>query len=229
MEQCNVKEKFFRFDEETQQYKCLVDGCRSMLKGADSSLKRHVVQQHPNIAQQHGLSGYKRPSDRQVGQSAGPSAKKMKTVSVPVDPDDFSCGLVQMAAVNSLSFNFFDSDAFHKTAGILAKALGLPSASNSKAMVSNISEVAKQIRGLISASVKNRMVCFKYDGASRHHRIIFGVNIQYIENGQLIIRTLSMLEMKERQTGENLKKHIEEVGTQMLRSDSFECVLCHDR
>lgn len=209
MAKFNVKEKFFRFDEGSQLFKCLVEGCRSMLKGADSSLKRHVVQQHPAVAKQIGLDGYKRPMNTEVGQSEGPSVKRMKTISVQVDPDNFFCGLVKMSAVHSLPFNFFDSEAFHETTGIMSKALGI--SSNSKAMVSSITDVANKIRELITTAIQSRMVCFKYDGASRHNRKIFGINVQYLENGQFIIRTLSMLEMKERQTGENLKKHIENV------------------
>lgn len=175
-----------------------------------SSLKRHVVQQHPEAAEKIGLQGYKRKNIEQPDQqtaSPPPAAKRLKTVTIQVDPVKFHSGLVEMAAINSISFNFFNSHACHATIGPIAKGLNIPI--YGEAIASYIPPIANIIRDLISKELKT-FFCLEFDGASRHNRKIFGINARIVRGGKIHTRTLSMMEIVEKQTARNLKNTVEE-------------------
>lgn len=82
---------------------------------------------------------------------------------------------------------------------------------NSQTVSSEVHDVAQNVRQLISEKLKNKLVCLKFDSATRHERRILGLVCQTITNGKIEIFTLSMLEVKNRQTIGNLKEHILEV------------------
>lgn len=56
--------------------------------------------------------------------------------------------------------------------------------------------------------VRNKMVCLKVDCGSRYLRSFLGIHVQFIHNGQLVLFTLSCIELKTRHTGKNLKNAI---------------------
>lgn len=136
-------------------------------------------------------------------------AKKMIKVTVLVDPDEFRSGIVEMPAKQSISFNFFNSDACNKTIGPLAKALGMTV--NAQSVSAEVTRVASEIRKIVSENIQNRMICLKCDSASRRDKKVFGINCQYLKNGVVHVQTLSMLEIFERQTTVNLKERILQV------------------
>lgn len=206
MDKINVKDKYFEFDEATRKYKCKVQNCTSALK-CKNTLRRHIAEIHGDIARQAGITGYKRKE--KLDHDDEPNPKKLKSITIEVDPDLFQQGLVEMAAVNSISLNFFDSKAYKNTAGLVAGVLGLPI--HADAMAYFLSTIAKKVRELIAEELKGNLFSLKFDGATRGGRKILGVNAQLIVKSRIRIRTLSMLEMVEKQTGLNLKKHIDGV------------------
>lgn len=190
-------------------YHCKFPGCTGRVKDTSSSLKRHVAQLHPKTAEQLGITGYKRKSTQQPVPSPSP-AKRLKTISIQVDPVEFRCGIIEMTSINSISFNYFNSHACRATIGPVAKGLNIPL--YGEAVASNIPVIANIIRGLIASELKN-FFCLEVDGASRHNRKIFGINARILHDGKVHTRTLSMMEINVKQTGQNLKKTIEEVLT----------------
>ncbi len=70
---------------------------------------------------------------------------------------------------------------------------------------------ASQLRDKMKEELKNRFICLKIDCAKRLGRSILGVNAQFIENGKIRLRTLSVMEIKDRQTGVVLKKLVSDV------------------
>ena len=50
------------------------------------------------------------------------------------------------------------------------------------------------------------MICLKVDGAKRLSRSILGINILFIKDGKIQLRTLAAVELKDRQTAVNIKK-----------------------
>ncbi|KAH9373650.1 hypothetical protein HPB48_011398 [Haemaphysalis longicornis] len=52
------------------------------------------------------------------------------------------------------------------------------------------------------------MLSLKIDSASRLDMALLGINVQYAENGKLILQALAMKELFERHTGEHLKLQV---------------------
>lgn len=207
MAKVDLKARFFDFDEQERIYKCKIPGCRGKIQDKSSSLKRHVAQQHPDIAEKIGITGYKRKNEQQSVASPSP-AKRLKTVTLQVDPVKFHAGIIQMVSEKSISFNFFNSQASRNTIGVLAKSLNIPV--YGEAVASSIPGIAKIIRTMIADDLQ-KLFCLEFDGAARHNRKIFGINARYFKDGKIQTRTLSMMEMTEKQTAQNLKTVIEGV------------------
>ena len=70
---------------------------------------------------------------------------------------------------------------------------------------------ANQLRQVIAAEVEGKYICLKVDIASRNERGFLGINIQYILEGCLRLRTLAVKEMFERHTGKEIKRCILDV------------------
>ncbi|KAL1400241.1 hypothetical protein pipiens_007595 [Culex pipiens pipiens] len=111
-----------------------------------------------------------------------------------------------MVAIHSVSFNYFDSNSYRNSTGIMAQKLKLPA--NADAMADAVSRVANMVRKLISEELSSKLITIKFDGASRHNRKILGINSQHLHKGKQVIRTLSMEEMTDRHTAVNLKDRI---------------------
>ena len=75
MEKSNVEEIFFDYEETDYLYKCKIEVCKSRLKGPDSSLRRHIAQQHPLAATQIGLKGYTKNMQHPSPNESKPSKK----------------------------------------------------------------------------------------------------------------------------------------------------------
>jgi hypothetical protein len=58
-----------------------------------------------------------------------------------------------------------------------------------------VEQKAGQIRKIISDQLRNRTFNVKVDCATRHNRSFYGVNVQYIHNGKIEIRTLGTFEL----------------------------------
>ncbi|EFN63412.1 hypothetical protein EAG_00290, partial [Camponotus floridanus] len=68
-----------------------------------------------------------------------------------------------------------------------------------------------RIREEISEDTKNILISLKVDAVSRLDRSFIGINIQYIKNSKIILRTLALKELKEKHTGEYIKAIIKNV------------------
>lgn len=54
--------------------------------------------------------------------------------------------------------------------------------------------------------IKNKVISLKVDCVTRMNRSIIGVNIQYLKDTELNIKTVGMTELSERHTPEYLKE-----------------------
>ncbi|CAH0389158.1 unnamed protein product [Bemisia tabaci] len=71
---------------------------------------------------------------------------------------------------------------------------------------------AQKLKAKLKKELNGRVLSLKVDRVSRLNRCFLGVNVQYIENGQVCIRTLGVPELTGRHTGENLRDVIIEVS-----------------
>ncbi|XP_050063380.1 uncharacterized protein LOC126552698 [Aphis gossypii] len=77
---------------------------------------------------------------------------------------------------------------------------------NSRNIKNHVKEHASEIVKNIKLDVYKRLVSLKVDCVTRLNRSIIGVNVQYIKDDKLNIKTLGMTELSEKHTSEYLKK-----------------------
>ncbi|XP_055644276.1 uncharacterized protein LOC129780248 [Toxorhynchites rutilus septentrionalis] len=71
-----------------------------------------------------------------------------------------------------------------------------------------ISAAANKLKSIMAVEMKHKLVSIKLDSASRHGRHVLGINAQYELNGKLVIRTLGMIEVDQRQTAVFLRDKV---------------------
>ncbi|XP_062537788.1 uncharacterized protein LOC134206110 [Armigeres subalbatus] len=67
---------------------------------------------------------------------------------------------------------------------------------------------ADKIRQAMKEEMSKKLISLKIDSASRHNRSVLGINVQYCLSDVVVIRTLAMLEVSQRQTASFLKTRI---------------------
>lgn len=63
-----------------------------------------------------------------------------------------------------------------------------------------IAPKAKQVKEKIMCEVKNKMISLKVDAATRMGRSFLGINIQFMKEGSIQLRTLAVRELKQSHT-----------------------------
>lgn len=74
-----------------------------------------------------------------------------------------------------------------------------------------VNEVANKIRDQITIETKGKIVSVMVDGATRNHRSIFGVSLQYKVDGVLKVITVGMRELKKSHTASYLAHTLMEI------------------
>jgi hypothetical protein len=102
--------------------------------------------------------------------------------------------------VNGRPFSLVADSGFKAIVGPIASAL------NTSINVANLRDFvvdeANELRKQISNEVRGRLILMKLDGASRHDRSVLGINIQFIKDGSICLRTLALYEMQEKHTSD---------------------------
>lgn len=113
---------------------------------------------------------------------------------------------IKLVAIHGRPFELLDDEAFRDL-----KALILPDfkkEGNSKKIKEMILDKAYEIKELIASELKQKMISIKLDSATCMDRQFIGINVQYIKKSKIVIRTLALQEIFDRQTAENLKSVI---------------------
>lgn len=71
-----------------------------------------------------------------------------------------------------------------------------------------IEHVAKQFRSFVRSELKWKRVCLKMDEASRRGRSVLGINVQFLHQKKLVIRTLGLIDLEVAHTAENIKAEV---------------------
>jgi hypothetical protein len=126
-----------------------------------------------------------------------------------VDKNDFLKNCMKLAVFRNLPMCFFDYPEFHEIVKPISQKLNI--SINSRNMATYIQKSADSVIEKIKQEVANKLICLKCDCATRLNKSILGLYCQYIQDGKIIVRTLAMIEMNMRHTGENLKDVILDV------------------
>nr|XP_029713643.1 uncharacterized protein LOC115257827 [Aedes albopictus] len=192
-------------DRVGNQGACRIDeasGCCYVQTTCDvGNFIRHFRTQHPNAARQHGL--YKDPDK---------IAKKPRTIPkrlVAIDRRLLLEALTKLVCYHNLPLSCVEWEGLKQLIDPIAAAVGVTVNRSKNKMF--LHAIANRIRQALAAEMKNRLLSVKVDSASRYNRHVLGINVQYVLDCKIVIRTLGMIEVKERQTAAFLKTKILEV------------------
>lgn len=160
--------------------KCIY--CGKLLKSSlPYNLKRHIIINHKNVAKKIGLMEN--------------NSKYMDTqeITISFSKNQFFKGCIQLLTENFLPFEIFNADGFKNVCECFMKPLNLHV--NAENMHSKLDLVSLNIKNSIIHELKNKLFCLKIDIATRFNRSLLGINAQFIKNGNIKIRTLSMTEI----------------------------------
>ena len=196
-------EDYFELCPVVKKFKCKV--CDSMFSGKRSTgnHRRHLINQHREIAEKLGIVEHSDDSEIEN------QPKKVKPVLIRIDKSIFVNGCVKMVALGNVSLNFFDSEGARDVFGPIESSV--KAKINSANIRTKIKETAQKFRNFIATELKDRLFCLKIDGAMRLGKHILGINCQYLNGKDTIVRTLGMIEQFERSTAEHNKNEIENV------------------
>lgn len=210
--------KFFEklpVDEiEKNQYKCIISECGKIVKAANLySLVSHLKHSHHQI--------YNKEINPQATYSKSIAIKKM----------EFIQNCAQMITVNGRPFAIFRDSGFHN----ITKSLLDELKENDQGINLNdqrypeifgyIAEAAKKIKTKIENEVSGRLISVMADIGTRHEKSLFGISVQYVIEGKIIIRCIGMMHIRKRHQALNLKeileKKLNEYGIKMSQIVAF--------
>lgn len=185
---------YFRFMEENgKTYSvCLVEHCpKKKLAGKQkSNCERHLRTVH-------------KMANFIIDKTKSPSA--VIWLKVKMSPATIYRAWVQSVAVNGRVIGSFDDSGIRM---LLNPYLHAFEQSGVKIDVSiptlklYLTKYADDVRAAIQKEVRSKIIHVKLDMARHQRKSILGVNIQYIEDDKIVVRTLSMLQTSSSHTGE---------------------------
>ncbi|CAI6375595.1 unnamed protein product [Macrosiphum euphorbiae] len=215
---------YFSKNIDKDRAQCLVEGCGESLVGFHAgNMERHMKSQHPTehteIIKLKSQGQYE-PAVKKIrmtsniGNSSNLIQKNLndmfvkKQISIKITKQIIIDACVELVTVNGRPFTLIEDSGFRKLLDPVLEGFNDKFAINSQNIRNQISPAAQKIRQEITKIVENRLICLKMDCVTRHDRSILGVNIQIIHNDELVLKTLAMIELKIRHTGENLKNEV---------------------
>lgn len=109
---------------------------------------------------------------------------------------------VEAVTINGRPLALLDDSGFMGLIGLIP---GAKPTINSKNIREHIKLMASKVKEKVKNDLKNHMISVMTDIATRHHRGLLGINVQYFKDGEIKLRTIGMLEMHDRHTGETIK------------------------
>lgn len=163
---------------------CAIDtasGCHySQAKFDSANFGRHFRSQHREAAQRNNFP-------------VTPE-KKVKTIPkipVAINQPVFIEGCIKMVTMHHLPLSCFEWEGMKLLLDPIANALNC--VVNRKNIKLHLEVTANKIKQAIIMEIHGKLISVKLDSASRHHRHILGINIQYEKENQVVIRTLGKL------------------------------------
>lgn len=170
---------------------CQVQSCKShLLKSTKpSSLKRHLEHVHPEV--------YSNLFPQEV------SAKKQ----IELDSYNTLQDSIELVTVNGYPFSLLNSSGMR---GFIRSRLqpirlnGNTLAINRLDIVKNVAESSDIIRNRIKTELNGKTISVMFDMCTISTLATFGVNVNYMDNGNVISRSLGIIKIEKRHTAVNL-------------------------
>ena len=130
---------------------------------------------------------------------------------VQLSDSDVLDACVELVTANARPFTLMEDSGFKKLLNPILAGLENKIVINAENIRCEITVRAQCIRRDIQNEIIVRLVCLKVDTASRLGRSFLGLNMQYIKDGKVVLRTLCAKEIHGSHTAENLKSEIKRV------------------
>ncbi|XP_061415874.1 uncharacterized protein LOC133347541 [Lethenteron reissneri] len=230
-ERTNPFRRFFKYDPAKGASMCTIGGCQRVMSGNHgANLERHVRRFHPEefhlattnvkCEKEDGPPyDYGEPSSKKPCLTPGALQipidsmvfKKPKCIPVKITADQILDACTELVTLNGHPFSLVEDSGFRKLIDPVLKGLGGSLVINAENIRENVSVVAAALRSHINMELKNKLISLKVDSASYLDRSVLGINAQYVRDGEIVMHTLAMKEVKISHSGENLAAIIVDV------------------
>lgn len=180
------------FIEKEKKNECKL--CKKQFSGNNiTNLKRHLSQNHNDV------------KINNEGEEHLNLAKKRKIV-IETNAEIIKKSCVQIIAEGH-PLQILDSRGFRAIMDPIYESLKMNIINRHNIMeyITNIFETDKQ---KLKRDICKQMISLKIDAATRLNRSMLGINVQFVKNEKIIIKTLAMTEMTVSHTSQNLKEEI---------------------
>lgn len=187
----------FIFSEENNQSQCLLleNGivCKRLLRGKrPANLKRHVKLCHKDFTKSIIENEWRNFSFEDVLDIC-----------------------VEITTINGRPFSIVDDSGFRKLLNILLAQIerdtGKRDCITIPKIQSQMKSICDEIKKRIMNETKNKLISLQLDISTKNHRGILGVNIQYVKESKVVVRTLKMINLTKRHTGKNLASEVKAI------------------
>ncbi|XP_062549894.1 uncharacterized protein LOC134214559 [Armigeres subalbatus] len=172
----------------------------SQAKFDSGNFARHFRNQHLELAIINNLCKAETPAKK---------PKAIPKLPVAINKPTFMEGCMKLVTIHHLPLTCFEWEGLKLIIDPISEALNVKI--NRKNIKLHLEATANRIKQVLIKEMRGKLISVKLDSASRHHRHILGINVQYELHGAVVIRTLAMMEVKQSQTAKFLKDKILEV------------------
>lgn len=192
------------FDTGDNIQKCKI--CSQIMTGSNiTNMARHIERKHPNVYTEIQMES----SDDNL--NVFKKKKDTKNIVVAASENLLWEGCLEMATKGGLPLSFISNSGFKKVIEPLTAKLNIERQLNVTNLKAVIYDTAKQIKIQIKNETKDKLLSIKIDAVTRQCRSLLGINVQYILNEEIVIKTLAIKELQERHTGYYIKNVILDV------------------
>lgn len=178
-----------------------------------TNLKKHLVRNHQfqedyftevssrSSSKCKEVNNILQKNERKVQQEIN----EINTIKLNITKKDLENNCVELVTVNGRPFSILNDSGFQKIINPLKCAIEKKNKQkfsiSSESIQKKVLEEADRIRKKISEDIKNILISLKVDAVTRLDRSFLGINIQYIKDAKIILRTLGLKELEEKHTG----------------------------
>lgn len=116
--------------------------------------------------------------------------------------------LINIMATTNLPFTFWSNIYVRENQELYTKELGVPCSAH--AMGEMVTTYSKVVRTRIAEELRGQLISIKFDIATRKHRKVLGISVQFMNEWHLEIRYLGMVEVPGKADHEKLRQLIEQ-------------------
>ncbi|XP_073819412.1 uncharacterized protein [Musca autumnalis] len=186
---------------ESNEIVCNIQSCSNKILSVHTgNLERHLKRLHPDL--------YANYIEQKRAKTTQNSVQTM-LLRTSVNPKNIELAIVELFTKHGRPLHMAEDRAFKILMEPVLSLLGVTV--NEHNIMERIIAFSKNIKTEICDDLKGILLSLKIDVATRLDFSVLGINVQYIKDGKIVIKTLAVKELKSRHTAEYLKSIILEV------------------